>query len=88
MRVKAFGINRGDIMQRDGEYPVPPNAGRILGLEFAGVIAEMGDGNDNDASFKVGDQVFGLVYGGIVTFPSSWKTTSTRMNSFLTSALL
>lgn len=40
VRVKAFGINRADMMQRDGEYLVSPNAGKYLGLEFSGVIEE------------------------------------------------
>ncbi|OCL14333.1 quinone oxidoreductase putative [Glonium stellatum] len=62
VRVKAFGINRADIMQRDGEYPAPPQAGRILGLEFAGVIETLGE--DHETSFKIGDEAFGLVYGG------------------------
>jgi len=37
-QIKAFGLNRMDISQREGGYPVPPQAGPILGVEFAGVI--------------------------------------------------
>jgi NADPH:quinone reductase-like Zn-dependent oxidoreductase len=62
IRVKAFGINRADIMQRDGEYPVPPWAGKILGLEFSGIIEELGE--NSESSFSVGDEVFALAYGG------------------------
>lgn len=62
VRVKAFGVNRADIMQRDGDYPVPPNAGRYLGLEFSGVVEQLGE--ESESSFKVGDDVFGLTYGG------------------------
>lgn len=62
VRVKAFGLNRADIMQRDGEYPVPPWASNILGLEFSGIIEELGE--DTESSFNVGDEVFSLAYGG------------------------
>lgn len=62
VRVKAFGLNRADIMQRDGEYPVPPWAGKILGLEFSGIIEELGE--NSEPSFSVGDEVFSLTYGG------------------------
>lgn len=62
VRIKAFGINRADVMQRNGEYPVPPQAGKILGLEFSGVIEAFGA--DHETSFKIGDEVFGLAYGG------------------------
>lgn len=36
--VKAFGLNRMDIMQRMGQYPLPPGASEIIGVEFSGVI--------------------------------------------------
>lgn len=62
VRVKAFGLNRADIMQRDGEYPVPPWAGKVLGLEFSGIIEELGE--NSESSFSVGDEVFSLTYGG------------------------
>ncbi|KAM0471225.1 hypothetical protein ACHAPX_009405 [Trichoderma viride] len=62
VKVKAFGLNRADIMQRDGEYPVPPWAGKIMGLEFSGIIEELGE--NSEPSFKVGDEVFSLAYGG------------------------
>jgi NADPH:quinone reductase-like Zn-dependent oxidoreductase len=38
VRVKAFGINRADLMQREGTYPMLPVYGKILGLEFAGIV--------------------------------------------------
>jgi NADPH:quinone reductase-like Zn-dependent oxidoreductase len=62
VQIKAFGINRADIMQRNGEYPVPPQAGKILGLEFAGIIEALGQ--NDETTFRVGDEVFGLSYGG------------------------
>lgn len=60
--VKASALNRADILQRRGLYPAPfgfPE--RILGLEFAGEIAEIGEGVQN---FKIGDRVFGITAGG------------------------
>ncbi|KAL4994008.1 hypothetical protein BDV10DRAFT_177619 [Aspergillus recurvatus] len=51
-----------DLLQREGQYPVPPQAPPTLGVEFSGTIAELGDGATED--FKVGDEVFGLAYGG------------------------
>lgn len=51
-----------DLMQREGQYPVPPQAGKILGVEFSGIIDSLHETNVD--SFKVGDEVFGLTYGG------------------------
>jgi putative PIG3 family NAD(P)H quinone oxidoreductase len=62
VKVKAFGLNRMDILQRQGHYPVPPQAGPILGVEFSGTIESLG--TDVKDSFKTGDEVFGLAYGG------------------------
>lgn len=53
VRVKAFGLNRMDIMQRQGMYPVPPQAPATLGVEFSGVIEEAGD----KSGWKKGDEV-------------------------------
>ena len=62
VKVKAFGLNRMDLLQREGHYPVPPQAGPILGVEFSGTIE--GFGNEPERWFKEGDEVFGLAYGG------------------------
>lgn len=62
MKVKAFGLNRMDLLQREGHYPVPPQAPKTLGVEFSGTIESLGNGAEE--SFKVGDEVFGLAYGG------------------------
>ncbi|KAL7896469.1 putative quinone oxidoreductase [Trichoderma sp. SZMC 28014] len=62
VKVHAFGINRMDIIQRNGFYPVPPQAPKTLGVEFSGVIESFG--SDDHNGFKVGDEVFGLAYGG------------------------
>ena len=62
VRVKAAALNRADIMQRKGFYPAPKGfSERILGLEFAGEVAETGE---NAQKFKVGDRVFGITAGG------------------------
>jgi NADPH2:quinone reductase len=64
IRVTASGINRPDVLQRTGNYPVPPGASDIPGLEVAGVI-EQGDALAlASAGFKLGDRVCALVAGG------------------------
>jgi putative PIG3 family NAD(P)H quinone oxidoreductase len=62
VKVKAFGLNRMDLLQREGHYPVPPQGGKILGVEFSGTVESFGPKNED--SFKEGDEVFGLAYGG------------------------
>jgi NADPH:quinone reductase-like Zn-dependent oxidoreductase len=52
-----------DLIQREGNYPLPPQAGKILGVEFSGTIESFGD--EAEDSFKIGDEVFGLAYGGM-----------------------
>jgi putative PIG3 family NAD(P)H quinone oxidoreductase len=62
VRVRASAINRADLLQRMGRYPAPPGAPPdILGMEFAGQVAALGDGVTGVA---VGDRVAGLVGGG------------------------
>ncbi|MEY2617397.1 MAG: hypothetical protein RL522_399, partial [Pseudomonadota bacterium] len=64
VRVTASGVNRPDVLQRTGHYPVPPGASDIPGLEIAGVI-EGGDAAAMAAAgLKVGDRVCALVAGG------------------------
>lgn len=64
IRVAASGINRPDVLQRTGNYPVPPGASDIPGLEVAGEIVE-GDGAAMAAAgLKKGDRVCALVAGG------------------------
>jgi NADPH2:quinone reductase len=62
IHVAAAGINRADIHQRQGNYPPPPGASEILGLEVAGTIVERGP--DADPRWKIGDTVCALVPGG------------------------
>lgn len=64
IRVTASGINRPDVLQRAGHYPVPAGASDIPGLEVAGVI-EQGDLQElTRAGFKLGDRICALVSGG------------------------
>ena len=64
IRVSASGVNRPDVLQRTGNYPVPPGASDIPGLEVAGVIVSGDVKAMLDAGFKVGDRVCALVAGG------------------------
>lgn len=62
VRVRASALNRADLLQRKGFYPAPAGfPERILGLEFAGEVAETGE---NVQDFKIGDRVFGITAGG------------------------
>jgi NADPH:quinone reductase len=64
IRVAASGINRPDVLQRKGLYPVPPGASDIPGLEVAGTIVEGDAEAMRAAGFAVGDRVCALVAGG------------------------
>lgn len=60
--VRAVGLNRADLLQRLGRYPAPPGwPTDIPGLEYAGVVTEVGEGVTR---FAPGDRVMGLVGGG------------------------
>ena len=61
IRVSAAGVNRPDIMQRDGKYPPPPGASDIPGLEVSGVVAACGPSVER---WREGDRVCALVSGG------------------------
>ena len=64
IRVAASGVNRPDVLQRKGFYPVPPGASELPGLEVAGVIESGDEPAMREAGFKVGDRVCALVAGG------------------------
>jgi putative PIG3 family NAD(P)H quinone oxidoreductase len=59
--VAAAGVNRADLLQREGRYPPPPGASPILGLECSGRIASLGPGV---TGWQVGDEVCALLAGG------------------------
>jgi putative PIG3 family NAD(P)H quinone oxidoreductase len=61
VKVAAAGVNRPDVLQRQGRYPPPPGITDIPGLEVAGIIEAVGPGVD---SWRVGDRVCALVSGG------------------------
>jgi NADPH2:quinone reductase len=61
IKVHAAGINRPDVLQRLGHYPVPPGASDLPGLEVAGEIVE---GDLAGSQFRKGDMVCALVQGG------------------------
>jgi NADPH2:quinone reductase len=64
IRVNASGVNRPDVLQRMGHYPVPPGASDIPGLEVAGVIVSGDAAAMAAAGLKIGDRVCALVAGG------------------------
>jgi len=64
IRVWASGVNRPDVLQRKGNYPVPPGASDIPGLEVAGDIIGGDAQAMAQAGFKLGDRVCALVAGG------------------------
>lgn len=59
--VRAAGLNRADLLQRQGRYPPPPGASDILGLELAGEVVEV---SSPVTRFRTGDRVMALVTGG------------------------
>ena len=61
IRVAAAGVNRPDVLQRQGHYPPPPGASDLPGLEVAGEVAALGEGA---ARFRLGDKVCALAPGG------------------------
>lgn len=61
IRVAAAGVNRADLLQRQGFYPPPPGASDILGLECSGVVVAVGDSVER---WRPGDEVCALLSGG------------------------
>ena len=61
IRNHASGVNRADLLQRQGLYPPPPGASPILGLECAGEVVEVGT---TVRGFSPGDRVMALLPGG------------------------
>jgi NADPH2:quinone reductase len=61
VKVAAAGVNRPDVLQRMGRYPVPPGASDLPGLEIAGEVFALGS---SVTGFKIGDKVCALTHGG------------------------
>jgi len=64
VEVHAAGINRADLLQREGNYPPPLGCPDWMGLEISGVIVEMGPIAASESKWKVGDKVCALLGGG------------------------
>lgn len=71
-RVSAFGINRADLLQKQGKYPPPSGVTSMLGMELSGIVAEVAD---ESLEYLVGSPVCAMVAGGgyaeFVKFPAS-----------------
>ncbi|GAA4399571.1 NAD(P)H-quinone oxidoreductase [Fodinibacter luteus] len=61
VRVAAAGVNRADVLQRQGHYPPPPGEPDVPGLEVSGTVARLGEGVEG---WSVGDEVCALLAGG------------------------
>jgi len=61
VEVAASGVNRADILQRQGKYPPPEGASEIIGLEVAGRVASVGK---KCTKWRIGDRVCGILAGG------------------------
>src|SRR6201994_4170604 len=61
VRVEASGVNRPDVMQRQGRYPPPPGASDLPGMEIAGEVVALGTDVEN---LKLGERITSLLPGG------------------------
>jgi len=61
IKVRAIGVNRADILQKQGSYPPPPGESTILGIEACGELVAIGE---QQSSWSIGDKVFAIVPGG------------------------
>lgn len=61
VKICAAGVNRADLLQRQGKYPSPPGCPEWMGLEIAGIVAECGSAVSR---WQVGDKVCALLGGG------------------------
>ena len=64
VRIEAAGVNRADLMQREGDYPPPPGSPEWMGLEVAGTVVEVGAEATAQSRWKAGDRVCALLGGG------------------------
>lgn len=64
VKIEAAALNRADLMQRDGNYPPPPDCPPWMGLEISGEIVEIGDEAVANSDWKIGDKVCSLLGGG------------------------
>lgn len=64
VKIEAAALNRADLMQREGDYPPPPDCPDWMGLEIAGTIVEIGEKAKEKSNWKIGDKVCALLGGG------------------------
>lgn len=64
VKIEAAGMNRADLMQREGNYPPPPGCPEWMGLEVAGTIVEIAPEASRKSNWKIGDKVCALLGGG------------------------
>ena len=64
VKIEAAGLNRADLMQREGNYPPPPGCPEWMGLEIAGTVVAMGEAAKEKSRWKIGDKVCALLGGG------------------------
>ncbi|MBQ2277300.1 MAG: NAD(P)H-quinone oxidoreductase [Clostridia bacterium] len=64
IKIEAAGINRADLMQREGNYPPPPGCPEWMGLEISGTIVKVGTTAAQESAWKPGDKVCALLGGG------------------------
>ena len=64
VKIEAAGLNRADLMQREGNYPPPPGCPEWMGLEISGTIVDMGDTAKEKSCRKIGEKVCALLGGG------------------------
>ena len=64
VKIEAAALNRADLMQREGDYPLPAGCPEWMGLEIAGEIVEIADGAAEKSDWKIGDKVCALLGGG------------------------
>jgi len=64
VKIQAAGVNRADLLQREGGYPPPPGCPEWMGLEIAGTITKVGEEAAKRSHWRVGDKVCALLGGG------------------------
>lgn len=64
VKIEAAGVNRADLMQREGNYPPPPGCPEWMGLEVSGTIVQVGKKAAEHSAWKPGDRVCALLGGG------------------------
>lgn len=64
IKIQAAGVNRADLLQREGGYPPPPGAPEWMGLEIAGTVTQIGEEAKKKSPWKIGDRVCALLGGG------------------------